>query len=489
MLALFAFSITRADVPAVPSPAENPPTENKRVLGKFLFWDEQLSSDNTVACGTCHRPAAGGADPRSAVHPGRDRGTIDDVRGSSGIASLDASGRRVHHPIFGDALQVTPRASPSIFGALWADELFWDGRAGGTFRDPISNDVVIASGGALESQALESLANDAEMAKQGREWSELTGKLENVVPLALATNLPNDLVVALAAHATYSDLFAAAFGDPAITPVRIAFAIATYERSLVADQTPWDRYIAGDESALTRGELFGWQALQDFHCVKCHTPPLFTNDQFFNIGLRRSEFDRGREAVTGNAEDAGEVRVPSLRNAGLRPRFMHTGEFATLGAAIGFYRTGPALPDRDDIPGAGIYAFNMSPLTEADIRVFLNTGLTDARVRDEQYPFDRPGLRSERYMDDAMRPQAPAALDAGIETTGISLEWSAAVDDTGVVDYVVSRNEEVLAFVTGTRFYDATAPATPASYRVIARDATGNESEPVEVATNPASRQ
>ncbi len=56
----------------VPVPDENPVTEAKRILGKILFWDEQLSSDNTVACGTCHKPGIGGADDRLGVNPGID---------------------------------------------------------------------------------------------------------------------------------------------------------------------------------------------------------------------------------------------------------------------------------------------------------------------------------------------------------------------------------------------------------------------------------
>ena len=71
-----------AELPPVPVPPENPLTEEKRVLGKILFWDEQLSSDDTVACGSCHRPGAGGADPRAGLHPGREPGSVDDVAGS-----------------------------------------------------------------------------------------------------------------------------------------------------------------------------------------------------------------------------------------------------------------------------------------------------------------------------------------------------------------------------------------------------------------------
>jgi cytochrome c peroxidase len=136
------------------------------------------------------------------------------------------------------------------------------------------------------------------------------------------------------------------------------------------------------------------------------TPPLFTNDEFFQIGLRRADFDRGRENVTGDPEDAGEMKVPTLRNAALHARFMHTGEFTSLGAAIRFYITATALPERDGIPGAGLYTFNMSQVDESDIREFLQTALIDPRVRDETFPFDRPTLRSERP---ANAPQDAAA--------------------------------------------------------------------------------
>jgi cytochrome c peroxidase len=112
--------------------------------------------------------------------------------------------------------------------------------------------------------------------------------------------------------------------------------------------------------------------------------------------VRRAELDLGRALVTHAPQDAGDMKVPTLRNAALRPRFMHTGEFANLGAAIGFYVNPPALPERDGIPGFGLYAFNMSQIDVADIRDFIEHGLVDPRVRDETFPFDRPTLRSER---------------------------------------------------------------------------------------------
>jgi cytochrome c peroxidase len=389
----------------VPVPAENPITEPKRVLGMILFWDVLIWCVGSVACGTCHRPAAGGGDPRAGRHPGIDKGTIDDVMGSPGIVALDRDGRPRPDSLFGIAPQVTPRSTPSNFGALWADELFWDGRAGTEFKDPLTGKVSIARGGALENQALAALLNEHEMAKTGRSWADVAAELARTRPLALATGLPLDTGAAIEQHETYPALFAAAFGDAAITPQRIAFALATYQRTLVADQTPWDRYDAGDTSALTGRALDGWRALEAFRCTACHTPPLFTNNEFFQIGLRRADFDRGRENVTRDPEDAGEMKVPSLRNAALRPRLMHTGELTSLSSAIRFYITTLALPERDGIPGAGLYTFNMSSIDESDLREFIAAALTDPRVRDETFPFDRPVLRSER--------EAPPAVVAG----------------------------------------------------------------------------
>ena len=72
MLCLVCSTAADGQLPPVPFPAENPPTEEKRILGKILFWDEQLSSDDTVACGTCHQAGAGGSDPRLGTHPGPD---------------------------------------------------------------------------------------------------------------------------------------------------------------------------------------------------------------------------------------------------------------------------------------------------------------------------------------------------------------------------------------------------------------------------------
>src|SRR5688572_18875367 len=161
-----------------PQPAENPVTAAKLVLGKALFWDEQLSSDNTVACGTCHRPAQGGADPRFMVLAGPDAilGTADDVFGSPGVIRSDAANAFEPDPVHGFAPQGTGRNSPSFLLAAWADSIFWDGRASTTFIDPQSGGVSITAGGAVGCRAVGPPLSAVEMAHAGRGWDEIVAK-------------------------------------------------------------------------------------------------------------------------------------------------------------------------------------------------------------------------------------------------------------------------------------------------------------------------
>ena len=211
------------------APVENRTTQWKAALGKMLFWDEQLSSDGTIACGTCHIPGAGGSDPRAIgapLNPGPDGffGTGDDIGGSPGVRRTNAFGHFLLDPVSGLEPQITGRTTPSMIGAAFVPELFWDGRASDTFVDPQTGQVLIQTGGALESQSLGPLVSDVEMAFQGRGWDDLIDRVEAIRPLALASNLPPDVQNALLLHDNYPDLFQVAFGSPGIDAGRIAFA-------------------------------------------------------------------------------------------------------------------------------------------------------------------------------------------------------------------------------------------------------------------------
>ncbi len=395
-------------LPPVPYPPENPHSEAKRILGKMLFWDEQVSSDNTMACGTCHAMARGGSDNRRDRHPGGDTlfFTSDDTFGSPGVVDTLPDQKYTPSPLFGFAFQVTGRTAPPMINAAYGVEMFLDGRAADQYVDPVTSAVVIATGGGLESQVVGPPTNSVEMAHRSRDWASISTKLVGARPMALATNLPPDVSAALTPTTTYADLFQAAFGSATITPSRIAFAIATYERTLISDDTPWDRFIAGDTGAMTATQIQGWADFQTANCTLCHPAPLFTDHTFVNIGLRPPAEDIGREAVTGLAADRGKFKSISLRNVGLRGSYMHNGMFSTLNASIQFYNhTGtPQFPENQDPRMAQVV---IPPGGVARIQAFLSGGLTDARVQNKVFPFDEPTLWSLRA------PDKPTGLPGG----------------------------------------------------------------------------
>ena len=394
------------------APPQNPVTEEKRVLGKILFWDEQLSSDNTISCGTCHIPAEGGVDPRIGVNPSFDGifATPDDVTGSPGLIRADSSGHYVRDEDFDLSPRTTGRRSMTTLTAMYANNMFWDGRAQGDFIDPISGAVIASASTGLEIQSLGPILNDVEMAHQERDWPEVVAKLEDAKPLALASDIPQDMNDAILANESYPLLFEQAFGDSEITPTRIAFALATYERTLVPDQAPWDLFNAGDTNAMTADQIQGWNLYQGSQCNNCHVAPLFTTNTFVTNGIRPVEEDVGRNEVSGFNSDRGAFRMGTLRNMGIRDRFNHTGGMQTMDDVFDFYAQrngrGPVFDNLDFRLFAPI-AF--SPSDENLVQDFINNALTDPRAASETFPFDRPTLHSELTPN----PMILAGGDAG----------------------------------------------------------------------------
>lgn len=385
-------------LPPVPFPVENQFTQDKADLGKILFWDEQLSSDNTMSCGSCHQPAVGGTDQRLGINPGPDNifGNQDDIFGSPGVVFQDANDKYVPSPLYGLDVQVTGRQAPPSVMGMYAPELFWDGRATSQFTDPITGQVLIASGGALESQAVGPPASGAEMAHQSRDWAQILVKLTDVKPLALASNLPADMAAVIALGQSYPELFEQAFGDSTLTAGRVGMAIATYERTLVPDQSPYDLFTAGDSGAMTNQQIMGLNMFRASLCNACHTGAQFTNNTFRNIGVRPLIEDLGRFNVTNNPGDRGRFKVPSLRNTGLRDRWMHNGQHQSMQQIFDFYahRNGQN-PFPQNLDPFIVNPIAFPPQGQANIINFLVNGLTDPRVAAEAFPFDRPTMYAE----------------------------------------------------------------------------------------------
>lgn len=416
-------------LPTVPFPEENQFSQAKADLGKILFWDEQLSSDNTMSCGTCHQPSVAGTDPRLDINPGLDQlfGTPDDIAGSPGVITQNQDEEFMKSVLFDLLPQVTPRQAPPSIMSMYAPETFWDGRAGGEFRDPVTNELLIAAGGALENQAVGPPTSDTEMAHQSRSWDQIIDKLEGARPLALASDLPTDLAAVIMQGDTYPELFAEAFGDDEITAGRIGMAIATYERTLLPDQTPFDQFVAGNTNAMTQAQINGMNAFRGSRCNACHGGSQFTNNSFRNVGLRPINEDAGRFEVTKVLADRGRFKVPSLRNTGLRDRFMHNGQLDTINEVFDFYarRNGQvSFPqNRDPLLGTPI-AFPLQ--VQSDIEDFLVNALTDPRVANESFPFDRPELFSE--LPDA----SPQIIGEGTPGSGTRIPEMIAISPSNI---------------------------------------------------------
>jgi cytochrome c peroxidase len=474
-------------------PAANPITATKVFLGKTLFWDEQLSSTRTVACGTCHFANHGGSDSRSIINsarannPGPDglAGNDDDVYGSPGVPSNNQDGSFNWQSTFGYREQVTGRKSRSYIDAGYAPELFWDGRAANAFTDPLSGTILIPFGAALESQVLGPPVNTGEMGHQGRDWTQVAARMTSVKPLALSPSVPVGLQNWIGGR-SYPELFNEAYGTPEVTPARIAMAIATFERTLYSDRTPADAAAVGIAPLTTeeqRGELVFNQA----NCAFCHSGPIFSDESFHYIGVRPSAEDPGRFTVTGDMQNLGEMRSPNLRNVALRAPYMRNGRFATLEDVVEFYNRGGDFdaPNKDT---KLIHPLGLTAQQKADLVTYLKRPLTDPRVAAETNQFSRPTLYSESN-------RVPAIVGTGVAGTGGNVPQVLAIEPpvagnpqfTVAVSRSLGSAQAVLVVDTNDPGTGPTIPSTGSfAHRTITLSSGGWGSSVLSIPATPA---
>jgi cytochrome c peroxidase len=205
--------------------------------------------------------------------------------------------------------QVGGRKAPSFTNQAWTalPHFFWDGRAA-----------------SLEEQAGGPMINPIEMGTQDHKV----------------------VVDKLSAIKGYAKYFQEAFGSPEITIERVTKAIADYERTRMSGNSPWDRWRAGDQSAVSsdvkKGHLlfFG-----NAFCNNCHKGPNLTDSDFHNLGVGWNEqtqtfADEGRFAVTKKESDKGAFKTPSLRDVSKRAPYMHDGSVKTLKEVVELYKKG-----------------------------------------------------------------------------------------------------------------------------------------------------
>ena len=151
-----------------------------------------------------------------------------------------------------------------------------------------------------------------------------------------------DALERLGGDASYRKAFDRAFGRPP-DERGLRRALATFVRGIVTGDAPYDRFLRGQVDAMTTQERHGqWIFESKGGCWKCHTPPLFTDEQFHNtgIGLRDGVPEPGRAAVTGDPKDTGRWKTPTLRGVRFSAPYMHDGSLATLEEVVAFYVRG-----------------------------------------------------------------------------------------------------------------------------------------------------
>ena len=185
--------------------------------------------------------------------------------------------------------------------------------------------------------------------------------------------------------AGYKTMFKDAFGEVPITADHVTQALAAYERTILCNDTPYDRFAAGDKAALTDGQQRGLDVfLGKGGCIACHTPPHFTSSMqvdggmFYNAGVGiagkdATTVDVGRKKVTSKDTDWASFKIPSLRGVGKSPPYFHDGSMAKLEDVVHYMASG-ATPNQN-LSSLLATPKGLTPAEETDLTDFLRGGL------------------------------------------------------------------------------------------------------------------
>jgi cytochrome c peroxidase len=316
-------------------PLDDPPAVRAELveLGRALAFDKELSGRRNISCMTCHLPKFGTGDARS-LSMGED---------ATGFAK-----DRVHPGgVF------IPRNAPPLFNLHAMDALFWDGRVakvGSTVVTPAGNAIKPGMQATFEFGAISALGmfpvtNRAEMrgATGTNELADLSDSDFTGIWAGLMTRL-GDIPA-------YVAMFEAAYPGTDFEDMTFAHAsnamAGFFVSELAATDTKWDRFLHGDDDAMSANELMGAKNFLVARCHICHGGDVLSDNAFHNVALAQfgpgqgngpsGKDDFGRMNVTGNAADKYAFRSTPLRNVELTGPYGHAGEFSSLKDFVGHY--------------------------------------------------------------------------------------------------------------------------------------------------------
>jgi cytochrome c peroxidase len=302
-------------------------------LGQALAFDPILSGNRNTACMTCHLPAFATGDARSL---------------SIGEGGVGFGPARTH-----PTGALIPRNAPPAFNMAAMRHLFWDGRvatgAHGEVLTPAGAQVTPAMQRAFEFGPISAIGmfpvtSRAEM--RGASGNELAA-IDDADNPAIWAGLMNRL----GEIPEYRKLFAKAYPGTKFSDLTFAHASnaigAFLVDGLTFDDTPWDRFLAGNDHALTRDQLDGAQTFMALKCSVCHTGATFSDEQFHNVAVPQigpgagdgidGHDDFGRMRVTGLQADKYRFRTTPLRNVELTAPYGHDGSIGNLRDFIEHY--------------------------------------------------------------------------------------------------------------------------------------------------------
>ncbi len=352
------------DLSAIPQDPANPLTPEKVVLGRLLFHETGLATDprrpegrGTYACATCHYAGAGF---RSARRQAIGEGGVGWGRRGEG---------RAPDPAYGPAdLDVQPLRTPSVLNSAYQRLMLWDGSLGA--HGP--NAGTEARWTAGTSAGVNALGYD------GLETQAIAGLTVHRMGNLSASPLARD----------YAALWEAAFPGTPFSLENAGLAIAAYERTLLADRAPLQRWLRGERTALTPAEKRG--ALLFFGkagCATCHTGPALNQMAFYALGMPDLQGpdvlgvvpeSRGRGAFLGDAAEDFKFKVPGLYNLKDAPFYGHGGAFETLREVVEYYNAGvPARPLPEGRLVSRFRPLGLTPAEVDDLVTFLSEALYD----------------------------------------------------------------------------------------------------------------
>jgi len=314
-------------------------------LGQALAFDPILSGNRNMACMTCHLPAFATGDGKN----------LSIGEGGTGLGPSRALGRGVF----------IPRNAPPLFNLAGLNQLFWDGRvsvdAAGTFHTPANDQVTPAMAqvfefGAASAIGLFPVTSRTEMRGQDNVAITTGGFTRNElaqIPDSDFTGIWNAEMARLGAIPEYRALFEAAYPGTPFSSMTFAHAsnamAGFFVDQLTFSNTAWDRFLGGDDAALTPQQFSGANTFMSptAKCAGCHNGPLFTDAKTRNVALAQfgpgegdgpnGNDDFGRIRVTGVATDKYSFKTPALRNVELSGPYGHAGQFATLRGFVDHY--------------------------------------------------------------------------------------------------------------------------------------------------------